>query len=97
MTESSTLFDPTLLLLIGFMVLIYFLMIRPENKRRKTHQSMLESLEIGDEVTTSGGILGKITKVQAQFIEISVDDNMKLKLQKNSISNVLPKGSLDSI
>lgn len=97
MAESSTLFDPTLLLLIGFMVLIYFLMIRPENKRRKTHQSMLESLEIGDEVTTSGGILGKITKVQAQFIEISVDDNMKLKLQKNSISNVLPKGSLDSI
>ena len=83
MAESSTLFDPTLLLLIGFMVLIYFLMIRPENKRRKTHQSMLESLEIGDEVTTSGGILGKITKVQAQFIEISVDDNMKLKLQKN--------------
>ena len=97
MAESSTLFDPTLLLLIGFMVLIYFLMIRPENKRRKTHQSMLESLEIGDEVTTSGGILGKITKVQAQFIEISVDNNMKLKLQKNSISNVLPKGSLDSI
>ena len=97
MAESSTLFDPTLLLLIGFMVLIYFLMIRPENKRRKTHQAMLESLEIGDEVTTSGGILGKITKVQAQFIEISVDDNMKLKLQKNSISNVLPKGSLDSI
>ena len=97
MAESSTIFDPTLLLLIGFMVLIYFLMIRPENKRRKTHQLMLESLEIGDEVTTSGGILGKITKVQEQFIEISVGENMKLKLQKNSISNVLPKGSLDSI
>ena len=97
MAESSTIFDPTLLLLIGFMVLIYFLMIRPENKRRKTHQLMLESLEIGDEVTTSGGILGKITKVHEQFIEISVGENMKLKLQKNSISNVLPKGSLDSI
>ena len=90
-------FDPTFLLLIGFFVLIYFLMIRPENKRRKTHQLMLESLEIGDEVTTSGGILGKITKVQEQFIEISVGENMKLKLQKNSISNVLPKGSLESI
>ena len=97
MAESSTIFDPTLLLLIGFMVLIYFLMIRPENKRRKTHQLMLESLEIGDEVTTSGGILGKITKVHEQFIEISVGENMKLKLQKNSISNVLPKGSLESI
>ncbi|MDG2061897.1 MAG: preprotein translocase subunit YajC [SAR86 cluster bacterium] len=97
MKETPTFFDPTLLLLIGFMVLIYFLMIRPENKRRKTHQAMLDSLEAGDEVATAGGILGKVTKVHEQFVEISVGNNHTLRFQKNSISNVLPKGSLESI
>ena len=96
MSESSV-FDPTIFLLIGFMVLIYFLMIRPENKRRKTHQTMLESLEVGDEVITSGGVLGRVTKVHDQYIDISVSNNVNLKFQKNSVSNILPKGSLDSI
>jgi preprotein translocase subunit YajC len=96
MSESSG-FDPTIFLLIGFMVLIYFLMIRPENKRRKTHQTMLESLEVGDEVITSGGVLGRVTKVHDQYIDISVSNNVNLKFQKNSVSNILPKGSLDSI
>jgi preprotein translocase subunit YajC len=96
MNESSG-FDPTIFLLIGFMVLIYFLMIRPENKRRKAHQTMLESLEVGDEVITSGGVLGRVTKVHDQYIDISVSNNVNLKFQKNSVSNILPKGSLDSI
>ena len=96
MNESSA-FDPTIFLLIGFMVLIYFLMIRPENKRRKAHQTMLESLEVGDEVITSGGVLGRVTKVHDQYIDISVSNNVNLKFQKNSVSNILPKGSLDSI
>jgi preprotein translocase subunit YajC len=96
MSESSG-FDPTIFLLIGFMVLIYFLMIRPENKRRKAHQTMLESLEVGDEVITSGGVLGRVTKVHDQYIDISVSNNVNLKFQKNSVSNILPKGSLDSI
>ncbi len=96
MNESSV-FDPTIFLLIGFMVLIYFLMIRPENKRRKAHKTMLESLEVGDEVITSGGVLGRVTKVHDQYIDISVSNNVNLKFQKNSVSNILPKGSLDSI
>ena len=96
MSELSV-FDPTIFLLIGFMVLIYFLMIRPENKRRKAHQTMLESLEVGDEVITSGGVLGRVTKVHDQYIDISVSNNVNLKFQKNSVSNILPKGSLDSI
>ena len=96
MSELSV-FDPTIFLLIGFMVLIYFLMIRPENKRKKAHQTMLESLEVGDEVITSGGVLGKVTKVHDQYIDISVSNNINLKFQKNSVSNILPKGSLESI
>jgi len=97
MEDSVTFFDPTLLFLIGFMVLIWFLMIRPENKRRKSHQEMLSSLEIGDEVVTAGGILGKITKIGDQFLEVTLNDSMKVKIQVSAISNVLPKGTIKSI
>jgi preprotein translocase subunit YajC len=97
MADSTTFFDPTLLFLIGFMVLIWFLMIRPENKRRKSHQEMLNSLEIGDEVVTAGGILGKITKIGDQFLEVTLNDSMKVKVQVSAISNVLPKGTINSI
>ncbi|MDC0028691.1 preprotein translocase subunit YajC [Gammaproteobacteria bacterium] len=97
MEDSVTFFDPTLLFLVGFMVLIWFLMIRPENKRRKSHQEMLSSLEIGDEVVTAGGILGKITKIGDQFLEVTLNDSMKVKVQVSAISNVLPKGTINSI
>ena len=97
MEQSPTFFDPTLFLLFGFMILIYFLMIRPENKRRKTHQDMLASLEVGEEIVTAGGILGKVSKLTDQYIELSIADNTKIKIQKTSISAVLPKGTLKAI
>ena len=97
MEQSPTFFDPTLFLLFGFMILIYFLMIRPENKRRKTHQDMLASLEVGEEIVTAGGILGKVSKLTDQYIELSIADSTKIKIQKTSISAVLPKGTLKSI
>jgi len=97
MEQSPTFFDPTLFLLFGFMILIYFLMIRPENKRRKTHQEMLSSLDLGNEVVTAGGLLGKVSKISDQYIELSIADNTKIKIQKTSISTVLPKGTLKSI
>ena len=97
MEDSVTFFAPTLLFLVGFMVLIWFLMIRPENKRRKSHQEMLSSLEVGDEVVTAGGILGKITKIGDQFLEVTLNDSMKVKVQVSAISNVLPKGTIKSI
>ena len=78
MNDTPTIFDPTLLLLVGFMVLIYFLMIRPENKRRKAHQEMLASIEVGDEIVTSGGILGKVVKVKEQFLVVSGSDSVNL-------------------
>ncbi len=97
MEQSTTFFDPTLFLLFGFMILIYFLMIRPENKRRKTHQEMLASIEVGNEVVTAGGILGKVSKISDQYIELSISDSTKIKVQKTSISTVLPKGTLKAI
>jgi|TARA_B110000003_G_C16171770_1_gene347813 preprotein translocase subunit YajC len=97
MEQSPTFFDPTLFLLFGFMILIYFLMIRPENKRRKTHQEMLASIEVGEEIVTAGGILGKVSKINDQYLELSISENTKIKVQKTSISAVLPKGTLKSI
>ena len=97
MEQSPSFFDPTLFLLFGFMILIYFLMIRPENKRRKTHQEMLASIELGEEIVTAGGILGKVSKITDQYLEISISENTKIKVQKTSISAVLPKGTLKSI
>ena len=97
MEQSTTFFDPTLFLLFGFMILIYFLMIRPENKRRKTHQEMLASIEVGNEVVTAGGILGKVSKISDQYIELSISDSTKIKVQKTSISTNLPKGTLKAI
>ena len=54
-------------------------MIRPENKRRKSHQEMISSLEIGDEAVTAGGILGKVTKITEQYIELNISENTKLR------------------
>ncbi len=67
MNEQPTFFDPTFLLLIGFFVLIYFLIIRPHNKARKAHDEMVNGIEVGDEVVSSGGLLGRVTKVTDQF------------------------------
>ena len=85
------------LILIGFFVLIYFLMIRPQNKQRKAHEEMVQGIEVGDEVVSSGGLLGRVTKISDQFFEINLGDNTRVKMQKGSVSNVLPKGTINSI
>lgn len=85
------------LLLTGFFVLIYFLMIRPQNKQRKAHEEMVQGIEVGDEVVSSGGLLGRVTKISDQFFEINLGDNTRVKMQKASVSNVLPKGTINSI
>ena len=97
MNETPTFFAPTFLLLIGFFVLIYFLMIRPQNKARKAHEELVAGIEVGDEVVSSGGLLGRVTKISDQFFEINLGDNNRVKIQKAAISNVLPKGTINSI
>ena len=97
MNETPTFFDPTILLLIGFFVLIYFSMIRPQNKARKAHEELVAGIEVGDEVVSSGGLLGRVTKISDQFFEINLGDNNRVKIQKTAISNVLPKGTINSI
>ena len=85
------------LLLGGMFVIMYFLMIRPQSKRRKEHQALISSLSKGDEVVTIGGITGHVTKVEEGFVKIKVANNVELRLQKSSVNATLPKGTLKSL
>lgn len=82
--------------LIIIFVLFYFLLIRPQTKRQKEHKQMVESLESGQEVVTGGGVLGKITDVGEQFVTIEIADGIAVKVQKHTVSTVLPKGTIKS-
>ena len=77
-----------------FFAIMYFMIIRPQQKRQKNHQKLIGSLSKGDEVVTSGGMLGTILKVGDNSIKVEVADGVAVKLQKGSITSVLPKGSL---
>lgn len=84
----------SILLLVVFFAIFYFLLIRPQMKRNKEHKSMMGDLAKGDEVITNGGIAGKVSKVDDMFVEISIAENVDIKVQKQAIQSVLPKGTL---
>ena len=83
--------------LIGLFVLFYFIAIRPQRKRQKEHTNMVSALGKGDEVVTTSGILGKINRIEDNFVVVQVADNVELKFQRSYINAVLPKGTLKSI
>ncbi len=83
--------------LVGLFVLFYFIAIRPQRKRQKEHADMVAALEKGNEVITTSGILGKITRLEDNFVVLQVSDNVELKFQRSYINAVLPKGTLKSI
>jgi preprotein translocase subunit YajC len=84
--------SPFLFLIIIF-VLFYFLLIRPQAKKQKEHRQMVDALADGDEVITGGGLLGRITSVDEQFVTVEVAKNVSLQVQKHSIATVVPKGT----
>ncbi len=84
----------TLILLVGFIVIFYFLLWRPQSKRAKQHRELVAQLAKGDEVITSGGLLGRITKVEDDFLSIEIAQGVEIRVQKHAVSTVLPKGSL---
>ena len=86
----------TLLFPIVLIAIMYFLMIRPQMKRQKEHKAMLEKVKRGDEVLTNGGIAGVVTDIGDNFITVEVADNVRIRVQKGAIGNVLPKGTLKS-
>ena len=86
----------TLLFPIILIAIMYFLMIRPQMKRQKEHRAMLDKLSKGDEVITNGGIAGTVAEIGDNFITIEVADDVRIRVQKGAIGNVLPKGTLKS-
>jgi preprotein translocase subunit YajC len=88
--------DPliSMLPLLLVFVVFYFLLIRPQNKRQKEHKEMVAKLGVGDEVVTSGGVLGKVTEMSDQFLHLEVADGVVIKIQRHTIGAVLPKGTI---
>jgi len=85
-----------LLLPVLLLVVFYFLLIRPQNKRAKEQREMLSKVAAGDEVATTGGILGKIVEAGDQFVTLEIANGVNVKLQKFQIAQVLPKGTVKS-
>ena len=84
-----------LLPMIIIFVAFYFLLIRPQQKKQKQHTELVSALQVGDEVLTAGGILGKVTGVSEHYAVVKVSDNTEIKIQKSSVSAVVPKGTYD--
>jgi preprotein translocase subunit YajC len=91
--QSNYSFMIMMVLMLGAM---YFLMIRPQQKRAKEHQNMLSKLAAGDEVVTAGGILGRVTDVSDNFLTIEIADGVRIKVQKSQVSQLVPKGTYKS-
>ena len=85
--------DPFLLMIVGIFVLMYFLTIRPQQKRAKAHRELVASIKEGDEVMSAGGIVGVIADIDDQFVTIKTID-AQVRLQRSSITASLPKGTL---
>ena len=79
--------------LIGMFALMYFLLIRPQQKRAKDHKKLLEALKKGDEVVTNGGVVGKVNFVDESFAALEIAEGVVVKVQKQGINQKMPKGS----
>jgi preprotein translocase subunit YajC len=88
-------FSPIIILVV-FVAVFYFLVIRPQQRRVKDQQSMISRLASGDEVVTSGGMLGRITEVGDNFITLEIADGVRVKVQKAQVTQLMPKGTLKS-
>jgi preprotein translocase subunit YajC len=78
-------------------VLLYFMLIRPQMKRAKDHKAMIAALEKGAEVVTSGGIVGRITKLSDAYITMEIAPNTEVVVQKQAVQTLLPKGTMKAI
>ena len=85
-----------ILMMVVFIAIFYFLLIRPQQKKAKEHQAMVTKLSAGDEVVTSGGILGKIVEVGDSFVTLEIAPNVQIKVQKFQVTSLMPKGTLKS-
>ena len=87
---------PSLIMFGAVFVAMYFFMLRPQMKRAKEQRTMVEALAKGDEVVTNGGIAGRVADVGDTFLSVEIAPNVTIKVQKQAVSMVLPKGTLKS-
>ena len=81
-------------MLVGFIAIFYFLLWRPQQKRAKEHRNLIDNLAKGDEVATSGGVMGRITKVADDVVTMEITDGVQVLVQKPAVAMLLPKGTL---
>ena len=94
---SSTFIVLTFIIFGGLFLFMYFMIIRPQNKRNAQIKDMLSKLEKGSEIIAASGILGKVKDISGAYVSIEIGENNVIKLQKSAIANILPKGTIDSI
>lgn len=92
-TDTTT----SMLLMGGLFVLFYFLIMRPQNKKAKEHRDLISKIKVGDEILLTGGILGEIKKLNDQFAMVAVHEGVEMIVQRNAISAVMPKGTINTI
>lgn len=85
------------LLLLAFAIIFYFLILRPQSKRAKEYQQLVTNLQKGDEVITTGGLLGKITRVTDHFFVIMISEGVEVPVQRQAIAASVPKGTMKSL
>ena len=83
--------------MIAIIVVFYFLLIRPQQKRAKETKAMLSALQKGDEVVTAGGVVGKIAKLSDAYADVEVAPNVEITVQRSAISLILPKGTIKAL
>lgn len=84
----------SMLPLVLMFVVLYFVMIRPQMKRQKEHRTMIDAVAKGDEVATSGGVLGKVTRLGDVYLGVEIANGIEVTLQRSAIAQVLPKGTI---
>ena len=80
--------------LVLMFVVLYFVMIRPQMKRQKEHKAMIDALAKGDEVVTTGGMLGKISKIGESYLTVEIANGVEIQVQRGAVAQVLPKGTV---
>ena len=86
-----------LLPIILMFVLLYFLMIRPQMKRAKEQKLMIEALQKGDEVVTSGGVVGRISEMGEAYLSVEIAPGVEISVQRAAVQTLLPKGTMKSL
>ncbi|MGH8305979.1 MAG: preprotein translocase subunit YajC [Steroidobacteraceae bacterium] len=85
-----------LMIMVLFVGVFYFLLIRPQQKKAREHQALVSKLASGDEVVTTGGMLGRVTDVGDTFVTLEVAESVRVKVQRFQIAQLMPKGTLKS-